>query len=209
MTDKQAKCSHQKTEWVANGGQLFRETGQVQGKYLCNDCGAWLDEDWKEASCSECQGERVVEIDGIEFPCNACCSFDEPAVSGPQYSTIEGGHDAKIDVDRAFRESVVMDNSRAFDLGPQNVATSSYTYVDGFDNAVLGTSDHAAIYHGEGNTILNSPWTQLYHSHHVIVEGGEKMTLHSLSYVHVTPAGHRPLNESDWDALTKRVRGIE
>lgn len=103
----------------------------------------------------------------------------------------------------------VMDNSRTFDLGPQNVAASSYTYVDGFDNAVLGTSDHAAIYHGEGNTILNSPWTQLYHSHHVIVEGGEKMTLHSLSYVHVTPDGHRPLNESDWDALTKRVRGIE
>jgi hypothetical protein len=92
---------------------------------------------------------------------------------------------------------------------PVNAAASSYTYICGFNNHILGTSDHAAIYHGEGNTILNSPWTQLYHSHHVIVEGGEKMALHSLSYVHVTPDGHRPLNESDWEALTKRVRGIE
>jgi len=107
-----------------------------------------------------------------------------------------------------YPEFRIMSEHSKIDPGPQDVAGSSYTYIDGFNNHILGKSDHAAIYHGEGNTILNSPWTQIYHSHHVIVEGGEKMTLHSLSYVHVTPDGHRPLNQSDWEALTKRVRGI-
>lgn len=94
----------------------------------------------------------------------------------------------------------------SFKLPPENIAASCHCFVDGIDNAILGNSDHSGIYHGEGSTILNSPKTQLYHSHHVIIEGVEGVNLHSLSYVHVTPAGHAPLNEQDWRRETERVR---